>query len=98
MRQLRLRFQPSDILLDLITPITNDQMPITADLRSRLEELSRLYDAALQKNRRATEQERWEFTQLYEQVIPLLQEKLRDYGVISETFFPEVFERLAIKR
>lgn len=98
MRQLRLRFQPSDILLDDITPITNDELPITPELRSRLEELSRLHDAVLEMNRRPTEQERWEFTQLYEQVIPLLQEKLREYGVISETIFPEVFEKPAIKR
>lgn len=98
MRQLRLRFQPSDILLDLITPIPNDQLPITADLRLRLEELSRLHDAALESNRRPTEQERWEFMHRYQQVIPLLEEQLRDYGVISETIFPEVFERPAIKR
>lgn len=98
MKQLRLRFQPPDILLDVITPITNDHLPITADLRSRLEELSRLHDAALEKNRRPTEQERWEFTHRYEQVIPLLKEQLRDYGVIAETIFPEVFERPAIKR
>ena len=98
MRQLRLRFQPSDILFELVTPITNDELPITADLRSQLEELSRLHDAALEKNRRPTEQERWEFTHRYEQMIPLLEEQLRDYGVISETISPEVFERPAIKR
>lgn len=98
MRQLRLRFQASDTILDTITPITNDQLPITTNLRSRLEELSRLHDAALEKSRRPTEQERWEFTHRYEQVIPLLEEQLRDYGVISETIFPEVFERPAIKR
>ncbi len=98
MKQLRLRFQPSNFLLDDIAPISNDHLPIAPDLRARLEELSRLHDAALEKNRRPTEQERWEFTHRYQQVIPLLEEQLRDYGVIAETIFPEVFERPAIKR
>ena len=94
MRQLRLSFQPSNILLDDIAPISNDELPITAELRLRLEELSRLHDAALGRNRRPTEQERWEFTHRYAQV----EEQLSRYGVIAETIFPEVFERPAIKR
>lgn len=98
MRQLRLRFQPADILLDEIAPISNDELPITPDLRLRLEELSRLHDAALERDRRPTEQERWEFTYRYAQVIPLLEEQLSRYGVIAERIFPEVFERPAIKR
>lgn len=97
MRKLRINFRSPNVIVEVISPVSNDDLPVTAKLRAELNELSRLH-AAAERNCLVSERERWDFLLHYEHVMPMLKDELSTYGDIAEEAFPHAFERRTIKR
>lgn len=96
MKFFRLHFRAPDSILEgahwPYASMRNADLPISKELRSRVDELSRFHSESVAKNAVPSDEEKREFQERYNTVVPALEEALRDYGQIVDEVKPDVFE------